>query len=263
MRRYSEEVKNFISENVRGITVRGLAALVNAEFGLDFTESRMKSFMKNHNLKNGRRKGIPAGMPSKLYPDEVRDFIEANHIGVGPKEMAGLLNETFDADYTHSQIKGYYARFKLNSGVNGYFPKGHVAFNKGMKGINYPGCVPTQFKKGNKAWNWVPVGSERINGDGYVDIKVADGQLQRNWKGKHILIWEATNGPVPPGHAVIFGDGNKRNFDPGNLLLVSRAQLARLNQSGLIQGDAELTRTGVVVADIITKIAERKREAVL
>jgi len=65
---------------------------------------------------------------------------------------------------------------------------------------------------------------------------------------------------VPPGHAIVFGDGNKRNFDLGNLLLVSRAQLARINQRGLIQDDAELTKTGILIADVYNKIGERKRK---
>lgn len=91
-----------------------------------------------------------------------------------------------------------------------------------------------------------------------MDIKVAEGQKHKNWKGKHIVIWEAANGPVPKGHVVIFGDGNIRNFVPGNLLLVSRKQLVRLNQMNLIQEDAELTRTGILIADICNKIGEWK-----
>lgn len=73
------------------------------------------------------------------------------------------------------------------------------------------------------------------------------------------LLWEAANGPVPPDHVVIFGDGNRRNFDPENLLLVSRKQLIRMNQMDLIQEDAELTKTGIIIADIYNKIGERKR----
>jgi hypothetical protein len=45
------------------------------------------------------------------------------------------------------------------------------------------------------------------------------------WRPKHHLVWESHHGqPIPKGHAVIFGDGNNRNFDPDNLILVSRAQ---------------------------------------
>lgn len=259
MRKYSEEVKKFIAENVKGMTTRDLVALVNAEFSLDFTEAKMKTYKANNNLKSGTKGGMPAGRPSKLYPDEVKEFIKENYIGVGPKEMAARLNAEFGTSYTHSQMKSWYNNHKLNSSVTGYFPKGHIPANKGKKGISYEGMKATQFKKGNRPANWVSIGTERINRDGYTEIKIADGRLNKNWKAKHILLWEAAHGPVPQGHVVIFGDGNKRNFDPDNLLLVSRAQLARLNQRGLIQNNADLTRTGIIIADLYSKIGERKR----
>lgn len=258
MRQYPEEVKKFITENIKGITTKDLILLVNTKFGTDFTEKKMQSFKKNHGLKNGR-KGIPIGRPSKIYPDEVKKFIKENYTGVGPKEMAAKLNETFGTSYTHSQLKAWYANHNLNSEVTGFFPKGHVPANKGMKGITYEGMKATQFKKGNKPANWVPIGTERISKDGYVEIKIADGKLNKNWRAKHIVIWENANGPVPKGHAVIFGDGNNRNFDLKNLILVSRKQLVRLNQNHLIQNDIELTKTGIIIADIYSKISERKK----
>ncbi|MHB8182844.1 MAG: HNH endonuclease signature motif containing protein, partial [Candidatus Desulforudaceae bacterium] len=104
-----------------------------------------------------------------------------------------------------------------------------------------------------------PVGTERVNADGYVDIKIQDGKAQKNWRGKHLLTWEEHHGrPVPPGHAVIFGDRNRRNFNPDNLILVSRKQLAIMNKNNLIQGNAELTRTGIIIADVLKKIGDRK-----
>ncbi|MNC69024.1 hypothetical protein D3C75_1196760 [compost metagenome] len=80
------------------------------------------------------------------------------------------------------------------------------------------------------------------------------------WRGKHLIVWELHCGrSVPKGHVVIFGDGDRRNFDPDNLILVTRGQLAIMNKRGLIQKDAELTRSGVILADIIQKMGERKR----
>jgi hypothetical protein len=256
--RYSEDVKKFIAENVQGITTKDLAILVNAKFGTNFTEDKMKCYKANHNLKSGRR-GVPVGRPSRIYPDEVKVFIKENHNGVGPKEMASKLNETFGTNYTHKQLKAWYGRHKFNSGVTGCFPKGNVPANKGKKGISYEGMKATQFKKGSKSANWVPIGTERINRDGYTEVKIADGKLNKNWKAKHIFVWETANGPVPEGHVVIFGDGNHCNLDLSNLLLVSRKQLVRLNQNHLIQNDTELTKTGIIIADIISKIGERKK----
>ena len=200
---------------------------------------------------------------NRKYTQEHIDYIATNIKGCPFRELTDRFNQHFRMSLKVSSMISLSARHGLHNGRDtrlneGWkptqFKKGHVPFNKGMKDVG--GWEPTQFKKGHKPHNYKPVGTERVNGDDYVDIKIAD---PNKWKGKHILIWEEHNGPVPKGRAVIFGDGNRRNFDPNNLLLVSRAQLIRLNQMKMIQEDAELTKAGIVIADICNKIGERKR----
>ncbi len=256
--KYAKEVRSFIADNVAGMPTKNLVELVNAKFSADFTKSKMRSYKKNYKLKSGIGQGKPAGLPTKLYSEEVKKFISEHYVGVGHQAMADLLNQTFGTGYTKGQMKAYYGGFKLDSGLKGYFKKGHVPFNKGMKGLNIGG-EETQYKPGHKPANWVPVGSERVNADGYVDIKIQDGKLQKNWKSKHIIIWEEAYGPVPEGHVVIFADGDKLNITLENLLLISRRELAVMNKRGLIARDPDLTRTGKVVADVILKIGERKK----
>jgi hypothetical protein len=193
-------------------------------------------------------------MPHKFTPEQTK-FIAENVKGRGNKELTELFNVHFGLNLSVSQIKAFKKNRKLSSGLDGQFKKGHVPFNKGKKGV-ITGGQATQFKKGHKPWNYMPVGSERVNGDGYVDIKIAD---PNKWKPKHHIIWEKAYGQIPKGYAVIFGDGNRFNFDINNLILVSRGQLALLNKHNLIQNDADLTRTGVIIADLYKKIGERKR----
>jgi len=256
MKKYPEKIIDFIKQHVKGITTKSLTELVNEKFGTDFTESKMKSFKANHRLKSGTCCGIPKGTPTNLYPEEVREFIKSNYVGVGHQGMADLLNKVFDTNYTKGQMKAIYARFKLNSGRTGRFRKGNAPVNKGKKGYSYPGMVATQFKKGNIPRNWWPVGTEMLRADGYVWKKTAE---PNKWRQKHVLIWEAKNGKRPAKHVVIFGDSNRLNFDLNNLILISQAQLVRMNQKHLIQNDAELTRTGIIIADICNKVGEIRR----
>jgi hypothetical protein len=175
--------------------------------------------------------------------------------GRGNKELLEMFNAHFKLNLTLNQIRAFKKNHGLSSGLTGQFQKGHVPFNKSKKGIFFGGKA-TQFKKGNKPWNYQPVGSERINTMGYLDVKIAD---PNKWRPKHLLLWESVHGPVPEGHAVIFGDGNRLNVTLENLVLVSRKQLVRMNQRGLIQNDVELTKTGAIIANIYNKIGERKR----
>jgi hypothetical protein len=95
------------------------------------------------------------------------------------------------------------------------FPKGHVPANKGIKGYDSGGrSHETRFKKGsrngNAANHWKPIGSYRINADGYLDRKVADtGYPPRDWQAVHRLVWIEANGPVPEGHVIRFKPGRR------------------------------------------------------
>ncbi len=203
---------------------------------------------------------MPKGTPQHKYTPEQLKFIRDNITSMSWKELTKLFNEAYGTSLSHQALSATGKRYGIKSGRTGQFTKGMTSWNKGKKGFSYEGMKATQFKKGHKPHNWVPIGTERITKDGYIEVKIQEGKFQKNWKGKHILIWEQYHGrPVPPGYAVIFGDGNNRNFDPENLLLVSRAQLIRMNQHGLIKNDTELTKTGILIADIYNKIGERKR----
>jgi hypothetical protein len=184
-----------------------------------------------------------------------KEFIRSNVPGRSNADLTELFNRKFELNVRMAQLKAFKKNNKISSGLTGKFEHGHIPVNKGKKGISRGG-VATHFKKGHKPYNYVPVGSERVNGDDYVDIKIAD---PNKWKGKHILEWESHNGPVPKGYAVIFGDKNRRNFDQENLILVSRKLLATLNRKRLIQHNADFTRTGIIVANIYQKIGDRKR----
>ena len=51
-----------------------------------------------------------------------------------------------------------------------------------------------------------------------------------NWRAKKNIVWEKHNGPVPKGHCVVLLDGDPANCEIGNLVLLTRAELAELNR---------------------------------
>jgi hypothetical protein len=186
---------------------------------------------------------------------EIR-FLKKKTTGRAYAELTVLFNARFGTDITVKQLGSTLKRYGLSTGRDCRFRTGQVPHNKG-KSVCYPGCEKTQFKKGNRPWNWRPVGSERINIYGYLEVKIRN---PNKWKGKQLLIWEAANGKVPKGRVIIFADGDKSNLKLENLLLVSRSELAVMNHNGLISGNGELTKAGKAVADIKMLIADRKRK---
>lgn len=116
------------------------------------------------------------------------------------------------------------------------FPKGHTPFNKGKRlaethtpeGI--ANSARTRFKKGDKPVNHnralYTVFERNENGQVQTFIKLPHNRQYRySW-----YVYEQHYGVRPkPGEVIRFRDGNRRNFSPENLWLVSRAQNALLN----------------------------------
>lgn len=151
------------------------------------------------------------------------------HETVPRKELTELFNAEFRTQQTHKAIVGKCKVLGLKTGRNGCFQKGQTPPNKGTKGLMK--ANKTSFKKGNAPHNTKVVGSitkiQDSNGYWYMHIKIAE---PNKWQMLHAYIWEQEHGKVPKGYCVIFKDRDTENMSLDNLMLVSRSELARLNQ---------------------------------
>jgi hypothetical protein len=186
---------------------------------------------------------------------EIR-FLERKAAGRSYAELTELFNRRFGLSFTVNRLTATLGRLELTNGRDGRFRPGNIPPNKGKKGIRV--SRETEFKKGNRPWNWRPVGSERINADGYAEVKIRNPNM---WKAKHRIIWEKARGKIPRGGVIIFADGNKLNMRLNNLLLVSRSELSVMNHLGLMSSYGKLTEIGKSIADIKLLIADRKRQS--
>ena len=152
-----------------------------------------------------------------------------------------------------SQYRIHKSAEYLATHPTGRFVKGQKSWNKGKHCIAGGRSAETRFKMAVAPHNWQPIGTEVTCPDGYLKRKVSDlrAPARHDWKFVHVMVWEAANGPVPKGHAVVFRDGNKQHIDLGNLELISRAELGRRNifhnrypaeVKGVIHARARLTR---------------------
>lgn len=195
------------------------------------------------------------GRAMHRYTGPELDWLRAHAPGRTWKDVAILFNRHFGAGLDWRTVQAACKRRAIEGGTgDGRFRPGNPAWNRGMKGVN--GDSPVRFQPGNRPHNWLPVGTER-NAGGWIEVKVAE---PNRWRSKAMLLWEQHHGrPVPDGHVVLFADGDKRNFDPANLLLTSRAELAVMNKRRLIlPGFGEGTRVGQLIARVV--LAKRQRQ---
>lgn len=168
--------------------------------------------------------------PWKEYEDQVMRSLYAN---TSNAQLAKLLDRSLRAIKNRSNVLELRksADYMQRTAGEAQFKKGFVPWNKGKKFPGTGGSLETQFQKGQRPSNWLPIGSERISRDGYLQRKVTDtGVTRRDFVAVHHLVWvEHTGQPVPKGHALIFKDGNKQNLDISNLELLTRADLMRRN----------------------------------
>ena len=190
------------------------------------------------------------------FTDAEIKFIRDYALGKYREEIKQAFNEKFNTELTCTQISNVMKRNNITSGIDGRFKKGQVPHNKGKKMSPevYEKVKGTLFKKGHDM-NARPIGSERIDKDGYTVLKVG---YPNKWRLKHLVIWESFYGKVPDNHVVIFLDGDIRNFDIDNLKLITRGENLFLNRKKLRFNDRGLTESAVNVAKLNSKMYERK-----
>lgn len=152
-------------------------------------------------------------------------------------EIRAAFSEKFGIVLTESQIGNTKVRLGIKSGTHGgRFARGHATHNKGRKQSEWmtpeqiERTCATRFSKGHEPSQGqaIPVGSERISKGGCIEVKVRRFSnrpcANKCWRMKHHIVWEEANGrPVPPHTVIVFADGDKRNFDPDNLVAVPRS----------------------------------------
>jgi hypothetical protein len=155
-------------------------------------------------------------------------------------------------DINQTNISALCKRKGWSTGRSGCFEKKQTPWNLGKKG--YMGPNVTTFKKGNRPSNWKPLGTERTNKDGYIEIKTKE---PKTWKFKQRVIWEKENGSVKKGHIIIFLDGDKENSDIANLYQISRAVNSQLNRDGYGNLTGNLRMSAAIMKKLELKISNR------
>lgn len=156
------------------------------------------------------------------YPDTLTRAL-ADDLGIS---LNAVHNMAFKLGlYKTRAYKSAQAR-SAGNGTSTRFQPGHTTWNKGQKFVAGGRSAETRFKKGQATHNHKPVGSTRINVDGYIEIKIAE---PRTWAALHRIVWQQHHGALPKDMPVCFKDGDRQNCDINNLETVPRTALMRRN----------------------------------
>lgn len=262
--RYTIDQLAFLEAGYPALSLVDLTKKFNRFFGLDKTTSQIKSTLTNHSITCGRPTGRARGYSFLFTPEQVC-FIRKNYAALSPLQLTEAVNKKFTLQVTAGQIKSFVKNHGIVSGRTGRFEKGNKPWNTGTRGQGI--CKPNSgnFRKGDVPANSRPLGSERVcSKDGFILVKVAEENpytgAKTRFRHKHVLEYEKHNGPVPEGMIVRLMDGDPTNCEPGNLLLVTRAEHLYLNRMGLSNYPGELKPTVVAIAKLEAKTFSRQKE---
>lgn len=176
-------------------------------------------------------------------------WLHDNHklmIGDYHQQFCKIFNRT---DVSKINLHSLRKRKGWKTGRTGQFKKGNIPHpNAKPKGPN-----KTSFKKGNRPHNWKPVGHERVNVEGYIEVKTAE---PKTFELKHRVIWEQHNGPIPEEMLISFIDGNRQNCNINNLEMISKSENAFRNKMQINQYPQAIKPTIKQIAKLKEKIKE-------
>lgn len=235
--------------------IRGIAQ----KYGLKKSEVFLNSPASGRLSKGDSRVKYPA-IPEEikqrvalLYPDTPTKEL-AEMIGISVRKAYGIAQDLGlkkSIAFLKSEASGRLKKGRAQMGNDTRFQKGFTPWNKGKKVQSTEGMKATQFKKGNLPHNIKFDGHERINVDGYVEVRVSQGK----YRLKHRIVWEAVNGIVPKEMCIVFKDGNKQNCDIGNLEIITRAE--NMKRNTIHRYSEELKPVVILIGKLKNKVHEK------
>lgn len=228
------------------VSLAAVTCEFNARFEMDKTNKQIHCICCNHGIKRTRVKLGRGNGKARIYTAKMIQFLCEHYAVMSITDLLPLFNEKFGLQRTHDQIKTILNNYGIKSGRTGYYEKGQMAWNHGVKG--YMGANATSFKKGQVPPNRTRLWTERIDSkDGFILINIPETNpytgFPTRYKHKHVWLWEYHNGPAPKGSVVSFMDGNRLNVVIDNLMLLSREELLQLNLHNYADQPAEVKPT--------------------
>lgn len=260
--RYSARQIAFLRTGYMSMNVRDLTGAFNRRFRADRTEGQIRATLQRFHIRCGRKGNDRLINRLRIFTAEQVQFLRVNYWGRTVQELTDLFNQRFERAMTQRQIKSAVHNRHIVCGRTGQYEKGSRPWNYGTKGWGLTGRNRTTFAVGNAPANRKPVGTERLNVYGFIEIKVKERDpytgFPTRYKLKHVHLWEQAHGPIPKRHVVAFIDGDPAHCELENLMMIPRAVLLVLNQLGYKAAPAELKPSLLALAKLKATAFARK-----
>lgn len=268
-RRRTPEEAAWLAERYATTPNRELVDGFEERFGWRPKQSSITDWAHDRGLKKQRGDRIDWA----AHP-EYDEFMVSYVPGHSAEEVTDEFARRFGVGITVGKIKNRKSYLGIKSGtVGGRFEAGSEPHNKGKTWdeLGYDEekrrrMSKAHFKAGQAPWtgDLYPLGSERVSKDGYVEVKVREHSpvpcTNKCWVSKHRVVWERENGRrLPRGWVVLFADGDKRNFDPDNLVAIPQRVNAIIQTQGLEYCDRRTLETAIAIAELKMGIGRASR----
>ncbi|MCC6290169.1 MAG: HNH endonuclease [Chitinophagaceae bacterium] len=207
---------------------------IAAHFGL--SESVVHRYMRKHGLAIDKQQMYALRAQKRIgkttFTKKEDNYIRRHYLTIPVKRIAAALGRSYTGVNNRLLRMGLTIPRHIvdQRKADSRIKPGTVPPNKGKKMPPevYKKVKHTFFKKGHLPANTRYDGfvtmrtAHRKNGtvDHYHWVRVAKAK----WIMKHVQVWERKHGPVPPGHIIIFKDGNTSNCRISNLKCINRKQ---------------------------------------
>lgn len=240
-RRRPAEEAEFLLTHFEGHSYQEIQEMFNEKFNQAFTLKNIRDFYNKH----GYRKN------NNIYTNEQKSWLKNNSHDTPWKEVAAKFYREFNVKLTSTQIRSVCRYY----GIRNCRPRSGKA--KNIFALEWL----KENAEGRKWSEIVNLFNETFHTNKSIDqIKVLcfSNGIRNNRTAKKI--WEMHNSRLNSNESILMLDGNRDNISINNMIKITDREHNIIFRKNLRFNNPELTKTGVLIAKLLIKIIERKKE---
>ena len=174
----------------------------------------------------------------RKFTEEQREFLKENYSKYNNRELHRIFNEKFNETRTMRSIKqfGFYYGLQVDEDVKQTYRRANLDQESCPKATREAGAVRVECGR--------PL------------MKDQNGK----WSTMAKVVWEKEHGPVPEGYIVTTLNNDPFDCRPENIVMISQHCHGYLSKFNLRSTDPEITKTGIMLGELIEAVKNQKKE---